>query len=114
MRAGERGAAGGGTGALDGFGCLGAFSFFCAGGGFGVELAVSAVGSDGVFAWTVSLLGTSVGFVRPTTRGLSWPLDGGVSAGGPGVVGGAIWGCAWCDKLLARAWKRRLAGTGYK
>lgn len=65
------------------------------------------VGSEGaevlVLAWmfcsmlelssrTVSWLGTSVGFVLPTTSGLSWPPDVDLSPAVSDVVGGAMLG----------------------
>jgi hypothetical protein len=55
--------------------------------------------------WTVSLLGSSVGFVLPTTRGLSCPPDAGLSPGASNVVEGAILGCVFCEKLKTRIWE---------
>ena len=120
MRAGERGAAGVAAGdALEGLGCLGAFSFFWVGAGGGVVM-VALVGSDGaevlVLACTlcsmvalracaaVSLLGSSAGFVRPTTRGLSCPPD---VVRGSGFVDGAMLGCVLWEELVAGAWRWR-------
>jgi hypothetical protein len=51
---------------------------------------------------TVSLLGSSVGFVLPTTRGLSCPLDADLSPGVSNVVEGAILRCVLSEKLEAR------------
>ena len=113
MRAGERGAVGV-AGALGCLGCLEAFSFFW------VSVGVVMVGSEGaealVLAWTfcsmlafragvVSLLGSSVGFVLPTTRGLSWPPDVDLSPAVSEVVEGAILGWKLFEKLLPGAWK---------
>ncbi len=85
MTAGVSGYAGA-TGALGVFGCLAAFSFFVV----GCDEADSAGAEVLVLAWMFSSmlalrapvvdgLGSEesvvVGFVRPTTRGLSWPPD---------------------------------------
>jgi hypothetical protein len=51
---------------------------------------------------TVSLLASSVGFVLPTTRGLSCPLDADLSSN---VVEGAILRCVLSEKLEARVWE---------
>ena len=54
---------------------------------------------------TVSLLGSSVGFVLPTTRGLSCPLDPDLSPRVSNVVEGAILRCVLGEKLEARVWE---------
>jgi hypothetical protein len=60
-------------------------------------------------AWTASLLRSSVGFVRPTTRGLSWPPVEDLSPGVSDAVGGAMLGCGLCEDPSAGASKWRLA-----
>ena len=79
---------------------------------------VGGAGSDGadvlVLAWmfcsilafrasAASLLGSSAGFVRPTTSGLSWPLD----VGGVSDAEGAILVWALGEKLVAGACRWR-------
>ena len=58
---------------------------------------------------TVSLLGSSVGFVLPTTRGLSCPLDANLSPGVSNVVEGAILRRTLSEKVEARVWEASFA-----
>jgi hypothetical protein len=52
-----------------------------------------------------SLVGSSVGFVRPTTRGLSCPPDADLSPRVSNVVGDVILKCVLSEKLEAKVWK---------
>ena len=106
MTAGVRGYVGF-VGALGGLGCLGAFSFFVVGCDGMMEAGAEVL----VLAWmfwsmlalraaVVDLLGPSWlamvggdGFVRPTTRGLSWPPELERVSGVEGSVEGAMVRC---------------------